>query len=679
MRLRSRPYRTPCVIAERPRPTRSRFDASRYPARLAPLVLLLLLPTPGAGQARVDPLAGAGPRGEEADLPVVSPNDNRTAAGELRDGVLTLAIQARRGLLHPQGPDGPGFEVEAFGETGGSLQAPGPIIRVPTGTEVRLTLENRLDRPMTVSGLYDRGGPPPDPIELAPGESRQITYRATMPGTYFYYGRTTEAPPPPGRVGIFEDQLSGAIVVDPPGAPTDDRVLMITLWVNRDDVDAELEHVRHSFLVNGLSWPYTERLDAVVGDSMRMRVINASVASHPMHLHGFYYEVEARGDLQLDTVYAAEQRRLAVTENMARNTTLRLSWLPKREGHWLFHCHFIAHISPEQHVMEAAHIAHGEDGSYPEGESRQHETLHEHAYQGMAGLMTGILVRDPEGKGLREDPSVERRKLRVYANARDRYFGEHPAFGYILQEGPDAPAADSVRIPGTPIVLTRDEPVEVAVVNRTPVPITVHWHGIELDSYYDGIAGWSGAGNRLTPAIAPQDSFIVRFTPDRAGTFIYHTHMEESAQLSSGLYAPLIVLEPGETYDPKTDHVLLMGWGGPGEEAPPFLNGSAQPEPIELASGRAHLLRFINITPSNNQVVRLLRGEDVVEWRRHGKDGARVPEQQATTVPSEQYLGAGETYDFELMAETPEELTLEVTTFMRGDPPVVMRVPVIIR
>ncbi len=155
--------------------------------------------------------------------------------------------------------------------------------------------------------------------------------------------------------------------------------------------------------------------------------------------------------------------------------------------------------------------------------------------------------------------------------------------------------------------------------------------------------------------------------------------MEEAAQLSSGLYAPLIVLEPGETYDPETDHVLLMGWGGPGEEAPPFLNGSAQPAPIVLISGRAHLFRLINITPSNNQVVRLLRGEDVVEWRRHGKDGARVPEHQATTVPSEQYLGAGETYDFELMAETPDELTLEVTTFMRGDPPVVMRVPVIIR
>ena len=305
---------------------------------------------------------------------------------------------------------------------------------------------------------------------------------------------------------------------------------------------------------------------------------------------------------------------------------MTFSWLPKREGHWLFHCHFIAHISPEQHVRRPETIVHGEDGAYPDAEDRSHETLHEHAYQGMAGLMMGVLVRDPEGKGLRESESVERRKLRVYANARENYFGDEPGYGYVLQEGPEPPALDSIRIPGTPLILTRYEPVEVTVVNRTPIAITVHWHGIELDSYYDGIAGWSGAGSRLTPAIAAGDSFVVRYTPDRAGTFIYHTHMEEAAQLSSGLYAPLIVLDPGERHDPETDHIFLLGWGGPGEDAPPFLNGNAEPPPVELSAGKAHLFRFINITPSNNQMVRLLRGEEVVEWRRFSKDGAKLPD-----------------------------------------------------
>ncbi len=39
----------------------------------------------------------------------ILPNDNRIAAGELRDGVLTVRLEAREGTLHPRGKDGPGI------------------------------------------------------------------------------------------------------------------------------------------------------------------------------------------------------------------------------------------------------------------------------------------------------------------------------------------------------------------------------------------------------------------------------------------------------------------------------------------------------------------------------------------------------------------------------------------
>ncbi len=45
----------------------------------------------------------------------ILPNDNRIGAGKLRDGVLTLHLEARKGTLHPRGKDGPGFQIEAFG------------------------------------------------------------------------------------------------------------------------------------------------------------------------------------------------------------------------------------------------------------------------------------------------------------------------------------------------------------------------------------------------------------------------------------------------------------------------------------------------------------------------------------------------------------------------------------
>ena len=86
-------------------------------------------------------------------------------------------------------------------------------------------------------------------------------------------------------------------------------------------------------------------------------------------------------------------------------------------------------------------------------------------------------------------------------------------------------------------MLRRDEPVEITVVNRLREATALHWHGIELDSYYDGVHGWSGAGQQVAPMIEPGGSFVVRFTPPRAGTFIYHTHLHDFRQLSSAFTA----------------------------------------------------------------------------------------------------------------------------------------------
>ncbi len=136
------------------------------------------------------------------------------------------------------------------------------------------------------------------------------------------------------------------------------------------------------------------------------------------------------------------------------------------------------------------------------------------------------------------------------------------------------------------------------VVNRTPEPTAVHWHGIELESYFDGVAGFSGSGTRLAPVIAPGDSFEARFTPPRAGTFIYHTHVDELRQQPAGLAGALIVLEPGAQYDAATDLIVLIS--SPSDSAAELrsvlLNGSLSPAPLELRAGVPYRVRLINIT-----------------------------------------------------------------------------------
>jgi FtsP/CotA-like multicopper oxidase with cupredoxin domain len=218
------------------------------------------------------------------------------------------------------------------------------------------------------------------------------------------------------------------------------------------------------------------------------------------------------------------------------------------------------------------------------------------------------------------------------------------------------------------------------VVNRTHEAVTVHWHGVELESYYDGVGGWSGLGGSVAPAIEPGKSFIVRMTPRRAGTFIYHTHNEEGEQLASGLYGPLIVVNPGEVRDTVTDRIFLMGSSGPGAGAPAALNGFRDPPPIQLASNTAYRVRFINIAPSNTEVIRLLDENGTpVKWRTFAKDGAELPAQQVTDVRAERVVAAGETYDYTFSPEKAENLTLQITTYEHPFKPKVMRVPVIVR
>ena len=91
---------------------------------------------------------------------------------------------------------------------------------------------------------------------------------------------------------------------------------------------------------------------------------------------------------------------------------------------------------------------------------------------------------------------------------RDAGYGSHG-----LTEG-DVPAdGKTITSPGPTLVLHRNEPVEIIVVNRLPEATAIHWHGMELDSYYDGVHGWSGTEQRLAPMIEPGESFTVRFTP----------------------------------------------------------------------------------------------------------------------------------------------------------------------
>ena len=154
-------------------------------------------------------------------------------------------------------------------------------------------------------------------------------------------------------------------------------------------------------------------------------------------------------------------------------------------------------------------------------------------------------------------------------------------------------------------------------------------------------AGWGGQSGNLAPPVAPGQSFVAKFTPPRAGTFIYHTHWHKDAQLAGGLYGPLIVLNPGERYDPETDHIVVIGLNGVLQETErePFaLNGSATPAPIVMRAGVPNRLRLINITAINVSLDgvprRSVRADDVETTGQGRRDAASRADRAPTGAPA---------------------------------------------
>jgi manganese oxidase len=130
-----------------------------------------------------------------ADTPEIEANDNRLARGNLTNGVLTIELEVREGIWFPEQHDGPGLHVQAFAETGRPPEIPGPLIRVPQGTEIQIKIRNTISgAPLVLHGLDTRPGNSADTIQLAPGEQREVRFRADAPGTYYYWGTRTGKP-----------------------------------------------------------------------------------------------------------------------------------------------------------------------------------------------------------------------------------------------------------------------------------------------------------------------------------------------------------------------------------------------------------------------------------------------------------------------------------------------------
>ena len=83
--------------------------------------------------------------------------------------------------------------------------------------------------------------------------------------------------------------------------------------------------------------------------------------------------------------------------------------------------------------------------------------------------------------------------------------------------------------PGPTIEVVEGDKVRIFVTNKLPEHTSVHWHGQILPNGMDGVSGLT------QPAIQPGKTFVYEFVARHPGTFMYHPHADEMAQMAMGM------------------------------------------------------------------------------------------------------------------------------------------------
>lgn len=105
-------------------------------------------------------------------------------------------------------------------------------------------------------------------------------------------------------------------------------------------------------------------------------------------------------------------------------------------------------------------------------------------------------------------------------------------------------------IPGPTLRFTEGEYAVIYVKNEMDVETSVHWHGLLLPNFYDGVPYLT------TPPIQPGETQKYEFPLRQAGTYWYHSHT--MLQEQSGVYGSIVIEPKEQTLDYDKELVIVL-------------------------------------------------------------------------------------------------------------------------
>lgn len=162
-------------------------------------------------------------------------------------------------------------------------------------------------------------------------------------------------------------------------------------------------------------------------------------------------------------------------------------------------------------------------------------------------------------------------------------------------------------IPGPTLDFTEGEYAVIHVKNNMDVETSIHWHGMLLPNFYDGVPYLS------TPPIAPGKTLKYEFAIKQNGTYWYHSHT--MLQEQSGVFGS-IVIQPKEKTMKYDKELVLM------------LSDWTNEKPMDVLRFLKRGTEWYNIkkgtaTPLNQVIARGALGAQIDFWRQR-MEGADI-------------------------------------------------------
>jgi manganese oxidase len=183
--------------------------------------------------------------------------------------------------------------------------------------------------------------------------------------------------------------------------------------------------------------------------------------------------------------------------------------------------------------------------------------------------------------------------------------------------------------PGPTIEVVEGDRVRIFVTNRLAESTSIHWHGQRLPNGMDGVSGLN------QPAIKPGQTYVYEFAAQRAGTFMYHPHADETTQMAMGMMGSWVThARDLDFMRVDRDYVFLLNAYdiSPGSYTPKVstmldfnlwtFNSRAYPgtDPMVARLGERVRIRVGNLTMTNHPIH--LHGHEFVVA---GTDGGWTP------------------------------------------------------